>query len=64
MPKLRIDSMDNPKITLTTIAIESSNSKTGTINVNAKTNFETNVEVVASHISFGKCLFSDSSERG
>lgn len=62
MLKLRILSWDRPQITLTAIAVESLNSKTGIINVNAKTNLDKKVERVDSHISFDVCLFSDSSE--
>ena len=47
---------------LTIIAVESWNNKIGTMNVNAKTNLEKKVAKVDSHISFGVCLFSDSSE--
>lgn len=54
--------MDSPPITLTTIAVVSSKSKTGIMNVNANTNLEKKVEIVDSHNSFVACLFSDSSE--
>lgn len=60
--KLTIPSMNNPQITLTMIADDSSSSNTGTINVDAITNFEKKVEAVDSHISFAVCLFSASSE--
>ena len=54
--------IDNPQITLIKIAVESSRIKTGTINVNAKTNLDKKVEIVDSHISLVVCLLSDSSE--
>jgi hypothetical protein len=50
-------------MTLTRTAVESSlNNKTGMINVNANTNLEENVVIVACQISFVVCMFSDSSE--
>ena len=54
--------LDNSQIMLTTIAVESLNTKTGIINVNAKINLEKKQEIVDSHISLTICLFSDSSE--
>ena len=62
MFKLRMDNTNNPQITLTKIAVDSSNNKIGMINVNAKRNLEKNVEIVDSQISLEACRFSDSSE--
>ncbi len=45
-----------------TTATVKSNSKTGTTNVEAKMNFDKNVEIVDCQISPHVCLFSDSSE--
>ena len=55
-------SIHRPQITLTKIAVESSNRNTGIRNVKAKKNFETKVQIVDSHISLSVCLFSASSD--
>ena len=47
---------------LTKIAVVSWNSRIGTMNVKAKMNFDKNVAIVDSQISFVVCLFSASSE--
>ena len=55
-------STDSPQITLTMIAVSSSSSIRGMMNVSAKRNFDKKVAIVDCHISFVVCVFSDSSE--